>query len=175
MFRLLLSFHTLFYAFFHRKWPGMLLYFYVRIYDRTSTCVKRDYQPTRIPAKALCNERKKSYFRHPYPSLQSLVITLSPLLVIFLHVYLKADSFRLLVATAACKHQSRLTKSSSKRSYNITSVRMKPPIMPHDNVRCTQARFAVTHTRVRSSSCSFFPRLVLFVLGLRPWAARFLD
>ena len=45
----------------NQKWPGMLLYFYVRIYDCTSTCVKRDYQPTRIPAEAPCYERIKSY------------------------------------------------------------------------------------------------------------------
>ena len=105
-----------------------------------------------------CNERMKSYFRHTYPSLQSLVPTLSPLLVCFLRVYLQADSSRLLVATAACKHQSRLTQSSSKCSYNITDLRMKPPTMPNGNDSCNQARFAVTHARVRSSSGSFFPR-----------------
>ena len=127
----------------------MQLHFYLSIYDRTSTCVKRDYQPPRIPAEAPCNERLMSYFRHTYPSLQSLVPTLSPplLIVRFLRVYLQADSSRLLVATAACKHQSRLTQSSSKRSYNITYLRMKPPTMPHGNDRCTQARFAVTHAR----------------------------
>ena len=137
--------------------------FYLRIYDCTSACVKRDYQPTRIPAEAPCNERIKSYFSHTYPSLQSLVPILSPLLVRFLRVYLQADSSRLLVATAACKHQFRLTQSSSKRSYNITDLRMKPPTMPYGNDSCTQARFAVTHARVRSSAGSFFPRLVLCV------------
>ena len=142
---------------FNQKWPGMQLHFYLRMYDRTFTCVKRDYQPTRIPAEAPCNERIKSYFRHTYPSLQSLVLSLSPLLVRFLRVYLQADSSRLLVATAACKHQSRLTQSTSKRSYNITDLRMKPPTMPHGKYRCAQARFAVTHARVRSSSRSFFP------------------
>ena len=162
--------------YFNQNWLGMQLYFYLRIYDRTSTCVKRDYQPTRIPAEAPCNERINSYFSHTYPSLQSLVPTLSPLLVRFLRVYLQADPSRLLVATAACKHQSsRLTQSSSKRSYNITDLRMKPPTMPHGYDRCTQAWFAVTHARVRSSSGSFFPRLVLCVFGLRPRAARFLD
>ena len=112
----------------------------------------------------LCNKRMKSYFCHTCPSLQPLVPTLSPLLVHFLHVYLLSDSSRLLVATAACKHQSRLTQSSSKRSYNITDLRMKPPTMPDGNDSCTQARFAVTHGRVRSSSGSFFPRLVPCVL-----------
>ena len=136
------------------------IYFYLRIFDCTSTCVKRDYQPTRIPAEAPCNERIKGYFSHTYPSRQSLVPTISPLLVRFLRVYLQADSSRLLVATAACKHQSRLTQSSFKRSYNIADLRMKPPTMPHGNDCCTQARFAVTHARVRSSSGSFFPRLV---------------
>ena len=116
----------------------------------------------------VCNERINSYFSHTYLSLQSLVPTPSPLLVRFLRVYLQADPSRLLVATAACKHQSRLRQSSSKRSYNITDLRMKPPTMPHGNDRCTQARFAVTHARVRSSSGSFFPRLVLCVSGLRP-------
>ena len=115
-----------------------------------------------------CNERIKSYFSHTYPSLQSLAPTLSPLQVRFLRVYLQADPSRLLVATAACKHQSRTTQSSSKRSYNITDLRTKPPTMPHGNDSCTQARFAVTHTRFRSSSRSFFPRLVLCVFGLRP-------
>ena len=115
-----------------------------------------------------CNERIKSYFSHTYPSLQSLAPTLSPLQVRFLRVYLQADPSRLLVATAVCKHQSRATQSSSKRSYNITDLRTKPPTMPHGNDSCTQARFAVPHTRVRSSSGSFFPRLVLCVFGLRP-------
>ena len=164
------SFFSILYSIHHfnQNWPGMQLHFYLRIYDRTSTCVKRDYQPTRIPAEAPCNERIKSYFSHTYPTLQSLVPTLSPLLVRFLRVYLQADSSRLLVATTAYKHQSRLTQSSSKRSYNITDLRMKPPTMPHGNDRCTQARFAVTHACVRSSSGSFFPRLVLCVFGLRP-------
>ena len=142
--------------------------FYLRIYQCTSSFVKRDYQPTRFPATAPCNKRMKSYFIHTYPSLRSLVPTLSPLLVRFLRVYLQADSSRLLVATAACKHQSRLMQSSSKRSYNITDLRMKPPTMPYGNDGCTQARFAVTHAHVRSSSGSFFPRLVLCVFGLRP-------
>ena len=108
--------------YFNQNWPGMQLHFYLRIYDRTFTCVKRDYQPTRIPAEAPCNERIKSYFSRTYPSLQSLVPTLSPLLVRFLCIYLQADSSRLIVATAACKHQSRLMQSSSKRLYNITEV-----------------------------------------------------
>ena len=153
----------------------MQVHFYLRIYDRASTCVKQDYQPTRIPAEAPCEERIKSYFSHTYPRLQSLVLTLSPLLLRFLRVYLQADSYRLLVATAPFKHQSRHTQSSSKRSYNITDLRMKPPTIPHGNDSCTQARFAVTHALVRSSSGSFFPRFVLFVFGLRPRAARFLD
>ena len=163
------SFFSILYSihYFNQNWPSVQLHFYLRIHDRTSTCVKQDYQPTRIPAEAPCNEQIKSYFSHTYPSLQSLVPTLSPLLVRFLRVYLQADSSRLL-ATAAYKHQSRLTQSSPKRSYNITDLLMKPPTMPHGNDRCTQARFAVTHTRFRSSSGSFFPRLVLCVFGLRP-------
>ena len=77
-------FPTLYFMhYFNQKWPGMLLLFYLRIYNRTSTCVKRDYQPTRIPADSPCNDRIKSYFRYTYPSLQSLVPTLSPLLVRF--------------------------------------------------------------------------------------------
>ena len=57
----------------------------------------------------------KSYFRHMHPGLQSFVPSLSPLLVRFLRVRLQVDSFRLLVTTAACQHQSCLTQSSSKR------------------------------------------------------------
>ena len=51
---------------------------------------------------------------------------------------------------------------------------MKPPTIPFGNDRSTQARFAVTHARVRWSSGSFFPRLVLCVFGPRTWAIRFL-
>ena len=56
--------------------------------------------------------RIKSYFRHTHPGLQSLVPSLSPLLVHSLRVSLQADSSGLLVTTAACKHQSCLTQSS---------------------------------------------------------------
>ena len=122
-----------------------------------------------------CNEWMKSYFSHTYASLQSLVPTLSPLLVRFLRVYLQADPSRLLVATAARKHQSRITQSSSKRSYKLLDPRMKPPTMPHGNDSCTQARFAVTNACFRSSSRSFFPRLVLRVFLTEARAARFLD
>ena len=59
--------------------------------------------------------KEKSYFRHTHPGLQSLVPSLSPLLVRFLRVCLQDDSSRLLVTTAACKHQSCFTQSSSKR------------------------------------------------------------
>ena len=58
--------------------------------------------------------KDKSYFRQTHPGLQSLVPSLSPLLVRFLRVCLQVDSSRLLVTTAACKHQSCLTQSSSK-------------------------------------------------------------
>ena len=58
--------------------------------------------------------RDKSYLRHTHLSLQS---SLSPLLLMvrFFCVSLQADSSRLLATTAACKHQSCLTQSSSKR------------------------------------------------------------
>ena len=132
--------------YFKQKWPGTLLYVYLRIYGRFSTSVKRDYQPQRIPAEAPCSEPTKSYFRHTYPCVQSLVPSLSSLLVRFLRVYFQAYSSRLLVATAACKHQSRLTQSTSKRSYNVTDLRMKPPTIPHGNDRCAQTQVS-SHSR----------------------------
>ena len=125
-------------------------------------------QDQRLVFECIYNERIKSYFGHTHPSLQSLVPTLSPLLGHSLRVSRQADCSRLLDKPAACKHQSCLTQSSSKRLCHLTDLPIMPPTIPYGNDRCTQAPFAVSNTRVRSNSCSFFPRLGLCVFGLRP-------
>ena len=94
-------------------------YSYLRIYDCTSTCVKRDHQPKRIPAEIphVCNERIKSYYRHTYPSLQSLVPTLSPLLVRFPSV----STFRLI--PPVCLLQQLLANTSLVSRSPLPSAR----------------------------------------------------
>ena len=47
MFRLPSLFPIHYFMNVNQKWPGLLLYFYLCIYDCTSTWVKRDCQPTR--------------------------------------------------------------------------------------------------------------------------------